>query len=176
MLIIVTGTIGIGKTTICQKVIKTAESQGYSCGGIVTYKAPDKSIIIKDIQTGKSVTLASMEKIYQGPHTGKYYFNPEAINFGIRAIDRGRRSAILVVDEIGHLELNGEGFINAIEIIRGRGFNNCITVIRNGLLSAFLPRLDGAPLIFEASVNNRDQLPEEIGLKLNCANTEEKGN
>ena len=48
--------------------------------------------------------------MYHGPRTAKYFFNPQGIDFGTRAIDRGISSTILLVEEIGHLELRGEGF------------------------------------------------------------------
>jgi len=66
--IIVTGTVGIGKTTVCEKVIQMAKSRGYSCGGIFTPKVPDESIIIVDVQTGERETLASIDNTFQGPH------------------------------------------------------------------------------------------------------------
>lgn len=105
MVIIVTGTTGIGKTTVCQKLIETVRNQGYTCGGILTYKAEDGGIIIEDIQSGENETPASINDVYQGPRTAKYFFKPEGIDFGIRAIDKGISAAILIVDEIGHLEL-----------------------------------------------------------------------
>ena len=167
MLIIITGAIGIGKTTVCRKFIEIAQTQEYCCGGIITYKTPDKGIIIEDIQTGGSEALASITNIYLGPRTKKYFFNPEGIDFGIQAIDKGASLDILLVDEIGHLELQGEGFVNAIELVRAGRVRNCILVIRKELISAFLPRLDTTPLVFEITIDNRNQLPEEIGLILN---------
>lgn len=50
MVIIVTGAIGIGKTTVCEKVMKITKSFGCTCGGILTYKTLDKLIVV-DIQT-----------------------------------------------------------------------------------------------------------------------------
>ncbi len=131
------------------------------------YKAPDKGIIIEDIQTGESENLASITNIYQGPRTKKYFFNPKGIDFGIKAIDKGASSDILLVDEIGHLELEGEGFVKTIELIGDGKVRNCILVIRDELLSAFLPQLGTIPLVFEATINNRNQLPGELSLILN---------
>ena len=162
MVIVVTGAIGIGKTTVCEKVIKIARSQGYSCGGIITCKGQNEDIIIEDVQTGETKVLASTSNIYQGPRTAKYFFNPEGIDFGIHAIDRGTASDILLVDELGHLELRGEGFANVIEQIIGGKVKTCILVIRKELLSAFLPRLGATTSVFEATINNRNQLPGEI--------------
>jgi nucleoside-triphosphatase THEP1 len=166
MVIIVTGAIGIGKTTVCEKVIKIAQSQGYSCGGIITYKTQNEDIIIEDVQTGEIKALASISNVYQGPRTAKYFFNPEGIDFGIQAIDRGTASDILLVDELGPLELSGDGFAKVIEQVATGKVKNCIMVIRKKLLSAFLPQLGATTSVFEATINNRNQLPEEIGLVL----------
>jgi len=173
MVIIVTGAIGIGKTTVCEKVVKIARSQGYSCGGISTCKIQNEDIIIEDVQTGETKALASISNIYQGPRTAKYFFNPEGFDFGIQAIDRGTASDILLVDELGHLELRGEGFAKVIEQIVGGKVKTCILVIRKELLSAFLPQLGATISVFETTINNRNQLPEEIGRMLPRAVTAE---
>ena len=101
--------------------------------------------------------------MYHGPRTAKYSFNPDGIDFGIRSIEKSTSSAILIIDEIGHLELRGEGFAKVPELIKARKVKDCILVIRKELLPAFLSQLDAAPLIFETTMNNRNQLPQEIG-------------
>lgn len=166
MVIIVTGAIGIGKTTVCQKVIKITKSLGCTCGGILTYKDADKSIIIEDIQSGEKEALANINNIYKGPHVGKYFFNPAGIEFGIRAIDRGSSSDILFVDELGYLELRGGGFVEILKLIKAEKVKDSILVIRKELLSAFSARLGSRPLILETTSNNRNELPEKICLLL----------
>ena len=161
MNIIVTGVVGIGKTTVCEKVIHMAKSLGYSCGGILTPKSKE-GIIIVDVQTGERKVLASINNIYQGPHIGKYFFNPDAIEFGTRAIDRGISSDILCVDEVGYLELKGEGFIKILELIRAGKVKNSILVVRKELLPAFSARLGSNLLIVETNIYNRNQLPQKI--------------
>ena len=166
MVIVVTGAVGVGKTTVCEKVIRIARSQGHSCGGVIARKARNEDIIIEDVQTGETRVLASPGDKHEGPRTAKYSFSPEGIEFGIRAIDRGIASDILVVDELGHLELRGEGFTRAIEQIIAGKTKICIVVIRKGLLSSFLPRLGAAASVFETTVENRSQLPGEIARAL----------
>jgi nucleoside-triphosphatase len=166
MVIIVTGAIGIGKTTVCEKVVRIARSQGHSCGGVIARKARNEDIVIEDIQTGETRVLASTGGIYQGPRTAKYSFNPEGIYFGIQAIERGTSSNILLVDELGPLELRGQGFARIMEQIAAGKVKNCIVVIRKELLSAFLPLLGTVTSIFEITSDNRNELPGEIGLVL----------
>ena len=162
MVVIVTGAIGIGKTTVCEEVIKIIRNKGYSCGGIITYKIRNEDIVIEDIRTGTTNHFASTQNIYTGPRTEKYCFNPEGIEFGIQAIEKGISSDVLVVDEIGQLELSGEGFTNVIEQINSCKIKNCILVIRKTLLSDFLPHLGAETLVFETTLDNRNQLPMEI--------------
>ena len=162
MVIIVTGAIGIGKTTVCRKLVEILRSEGYTCGGILTFKTADKSIIIEDIQSGERETLASINRVYHGPHTARYSFNPTGIAFGIQAIDKGTSASILIVDEIGHLELRAEGFVNTLELIKANTVKDSILVIRKELLPAFLPQLPAVPSIFETTIDSRNQLPQEI--------------
>lgn len=162
MVIVVTGDVGVGKTTVCRKLIAIAKNRGYDCGGILTDKAPDKGIIIEDIGSGKTERLASVEDIYDGPSTLKHHFNSEGIEFGIGAIERAVSATILVVDEIGHLESRGEGFTRVLELIEAGGVRNCVIVIRSELLAAFMVWLPTA-LVFNITIDNREQLPDEIG-------------
>ena len=166
MIIVVTGDIGIGKTTVCRKLIEILRNEGHTCGGILTYKTADKVIIIEDIQSGEKEVLASIKNVYLGPRTPKYFFNPKAIEFGIRAIDRGSSSDILFGDEIGYLELRGGGFIEILELIKAEKVKDSILVIRKELHSAFSARLGSRPLILETTSNNRNELPEKICLLL----------
>ncbi|MFC2006989.1 nucleoside-triphosphatase [Chloroflexota bacterium] len=175
MVIIVTGAIGVGKTTVCRKLIQAARSRGYTCGGILTCKAADKSIIVEDIQSGEKETLASISDEYDGPQTARYFFDPDGIDFGLQAIDKGTSAEIFLVDEIGPLELRGEAFVSVIELIRTGKVRNCILVIRENLLAAFLPRLNTEPVIFQTTLDNRSRLPGEIETLLvkNLVNNEE---
>lgn len=162
MVIIVTGEIGIGKTTVCHKALKMLQSAGYTCGGTLTHKAVDGSLTVLDIQTGEEKTLASTSDTYGGPRTRKYFFSVEGIDFGVRAIERGIASDVLFVDEIGHLELNGEGFAKSLELIKTQKARNCVLVIRKELLHAFLARLGNNPSVFETTISTRDELPSKI--------------
>lgn len=168
MNIVVTGKVGIGKTTVCQKVVNIARSHGYSCGGILTYKDLEKGIIVIDIQTEEREALASINNVYDGARVGKYFFNPAGIEFGIRAIERGISSDILFVDEIGYLESRGGGFVKPLDLIGTGKVKNSILVIRQELLSVFSPRLGTESLILETTSNNRNQLPKKICSLLSC--------
>jgi len=130
----------------------------------VTYKTVDNDIIVEDIKTGDRETLASSSTVYEGPRTPRYSFSPKGIDFGNRAIERGAGAELLVIDEIGQLELRQEGLTRALDLVRAE--RPCVLVIRRELLDAYLPLLPAEPLVFETTASNRDRLPEEIASAL----------
>jgi len=163
LVIIITGALGVGKTEVCRKLIEVVRRQGHACSGVLTYKSADESLVIEDVQTGKRETLASINDIYHGPRTPKYFFNPAGITLGLRAIDNAASSTIMLVDELGHLELRGEGFAQVLELVWTGKSKTYVLVIRSELLPRFLPKLPLKYLTFEVTISNRDKLPKEIG-------------
>ncbi len=161
MLLIVTGNIGIGKSTICRKIVDIARVQGWGCGGIITLKTPEGNIIVENLQNNERMVLASPDRLYEGPQVGKYYFSPEGIAFGRDAITSGNGLPLVIIDEIGPLELRGEGFTNAIRLVSEK-ISNYIVVIRKQLLSPFILLFDDIPLVIETTIYNRDILHLEI--------------
>jgi nucleoside-triphosphatase THEP1 len=146
--------------------LRALQHAGYTCGGILTYKADDESRAVLDVCTGESRAFASTKDIYGGPHFGRYFFSPEGIEFGLKAIEEGVASDVLFVDEIGYLELSGGGFAKALELVKSPKAKNSILVIREQLLSAFLGRMSEKPSVFKVTVGNRNEVVEKIYLSL----------
>ena len=166
MNVILSGRVGIGKTTVCRKILTLARKKGYRCGGILTPKITNgdavTGIAIIDIQTREKETLASVESIYDGPRVGRYYFNSLGIEFGKKAIRNGASSDILLIDEIGYLELRGEGFAFVPALIQTGKLTSSILVIRQELLTDFKNQFNMALPVFEVNLNNRNGLPKRI--------------
>jgi len=163
MFIIVTGVIGVGKSTVCQKLIQIIRNNGLVCGGILTFKSAEGSIIIEDIQSGKKASLAEInDGAFDGPRTARYFFNHNGIDFGIQALYKAVSADVLVIDEIGQLELRDEGLVAALDIIESGRFKSCVLVIRKALLPFYLPQFSTSPRVFETTAENRNELPQEI--------------
>ena len=91
MFIIITGAIGVGKSTICRKLIQIIQTNGLICEGILTFKSAEGDIIIEDIRSGKKAPLAKINNgASDGPRTTRYLFNQSGINFGIQALHKDR--------------------------------------------------------------------------------------
>ncbi|MCK4920583.1 MAG: hypothetical protein KAS71_06020 [Bacteroidales bacterium] len=70
----------------------------------------NKDFILKDLSTEKETHLASRLELPGYFNFGKFYFNPTAIKKGNKIIQKAidSQSKILIIDEIGPLELSEE--------------------------------------------------------------------
>jgi len=114
--ILITGNPGVGKTTLIQSIISKLS---ISAGGFYTAEVRDESgkrwgfkIVSLD---GREDVLASVEVI-SDHKVSKYGVNVAAIDrIGVRAIrDALDRSDIVVIDEIGRMELASKQFRDVV--------------------------------------------------------------
>jgi nucleoside-triphosphatase THEP1 len=163
MFIIITGEVGIGKSTVCRRTLHLLRDVEDRCGGVITCKDGNGKIIAEDVLTQTRMALASRNGDYQGPRLGAYHFNPAGLAFGVDALNKGAALPLFVVDEIGPLEVSGKGFANAVALINGRKSGSCLAVIRVDSLHLFLPWFDELPLIYVVTLENHNDIPLEIG-------------
>jgi len=115
----VTGSPGIGKTTILLKTAEALEKKGYKIGGMLSQEAREKEarvgFEIIDIETKRRGWLAHMRQS-NGPQIGKYRVNlADLESIGALAIRNAVVSAqIIIIDEIGPMELHSSAFKEAV--------------------------------------------------------------
>ena len=88
---------------------------------------------IQNIQTGKTLPLASRGFIENWNKTGNFYFNPEAILFGNKILtDPGLiKNDLIVLDEIGPFELDGKIWADSVSHLIITSDCPMILVVRN---------------------------------------------
>jgi len=117
--IFVTGRPGVGKTTLIFKVSNELKARGLNVGGIVTLEVRSGGVRvgfkIVDIQSGAEARLASVSSAV-GPRVGKYLVHVENLDaFAVTSILRALEQCdLVVVDEIGPMELKSQKFIDAV--------------------------------------------------------------
>jgi len=165
MIIILSGEIGIGKSSVCRRVVEDATRLGITCGGIVTTKTPAGDITVSDIASGEQRLLAEQRCRPDRPNAGRYYFDPSAVAFGVAAIERGNAAELLLVDELGYLEIHGGGFASVISLISARD-KPSLVVIRKALLPAFIPGFFPVSPVVTVTLENRDFITPQVMAQL----------
>ncbi|MBO3833433.1 MAG: NTPase [Candidatus Brockarchaeota archaeon] len=173
MKILVTGRPGIGKTTLVSRLAQMLKDRGVSVGGMITYETREKEVrtgfLVEDLKTGLKGLMASVN-YSSGPRVGKYVVNlAEIERVGVKAItDAVERDEVVIIDEIGPMELYSESFRKAVS----EAFASAKSVVatihyrasQNPFCRTILSREDVST--FVVNVENRDVLPKTILDKL----------
>ena len=161
-IILISGGRGVGKTTVCQRTVAQAREAGYECGGILTVQtdAPDERTVI-DVRSGERRPLTTPEG---GVGIGKFHFSSDTLDWGAEALTQAAPCDLLVVDEIGPLEIEQrEGWVVALDLLRMGQFEIALVVVRPELVHAVQMQLPASvPTVISVTEENRDQLPEEL--------------
>jgi nucleoside-triphosphatase THEP1 len=166
---LLTGKIGVGKTVVCEKIVEKAQKMRVNCCGIVTQKVEEKgkniALLVKDLSTGESRIMAygkSMDRqeIPDGIHFCNWVFDENTIEFAEKAIRK--KGDLLIIDEIGYLEVEGKGINNAISAFKSPKNKNAILVVRNELEDYFSNLIDCDFKLIEVNKKNRRKLPQII--------------
>lgn len=130
-IIVITGNIHSGKTTFLQKQILGRED----VEGILTPKINGKRYF-QNIATQEIFEMEDETKTQDSICIGKYFFNKYSFNNANDIIKKSIKSNYIVIDEIGPLELNGEGLYSAfIEVLHNiNESQKIILVIRESIL------------------------------------------
>ena len=155
--IIITGEIGSGKTTLISGISSLLKELGIKTGGIIApaiYEQENKTgYNIIDESTGCKMQLSQIEEIDGVPRVGRYFFIPEALDFGRNAlsVERNLKSQIVLIDEIGAWELQGQGWATSLnELIINYEMPLIITVRKSFVNLVIENWMLQNPLVIEA--------------------------
>jgi nucleoside-triphosphatase len=139
-LIIVTGPSGLGKTRWCLGLAERATALGIKAVGLVSPAVFEDTkkvgIDLLNLSSGVRRHLAVHRgESGIGPTTTYWQFDEEAFNWGNLILEQLGTSQLLILDELGPLELKrGAGLTNGIGLITGRRYRLACVVVRPSLL------------------------------------------
>lgn len=159
--ILLTGERGIGKSTVCHETVALAQAQGYRCGGLLTLSCGDGHRDLLDLRSGDAQRLTVESDADPAVTQGRFRFVPETLRWGEAALASAVPCNLLVVDEIGPLEVErGEGWASAFDVLKGGGFRLALVVVRPELVAQVQLRLpSSAAVVLAVTRENRDRLP-----------------
>ncbi len=165
MNLIVTGRVQSGKTTWCAEYSRWLVAQNFTVGGVLCPEVRNNGIRIGydliDVRTKRTVTFGRLasDAGFPGEPVGDYRISYRGLEFARRAIRAALDSScdMVIIDEVGHLELAGKGIIESA-LTACRQAANTTIVVRKALLAAFLEsfQLTNPRLIFNIKDLERD--------------------
>jgi len=167
-IMLLAGQRGVGKTTVCQRLVEIASRRGYRLAGVLTPGLFDQSgakvgFEAVDAGSGERRVLARANSHLGGPRIGRYSFDLTSLNWASDLLQRALAEGcdLLIVDEIGPLELErGEGLLAILRHLQGEIKCHALLVVRSELLNDLRRHLPEAELRYRTvTPQNRDILP-----------------
>ena len=148
MRLLVVGEPGSGKTSWCREHIDQRRKSGSSVGGVLSPAIEKQGQRVGsnalDLLTGQEVPFARLSPYRSfkgGEVVGDYTISRDGILFACGAIRRAveSRCGLVVIDEVGPLELSGKGLRPAVELALASPVSVLI-VVRSSLKEALQRR------------------------------------
>lgn len=164
MRIAITGSPGVGKSTVLRNVLKQLTcTYGGMVSADIRVNGERVGFEIRDIATGKQGILAHREG--RGPRLGKYHVNIEDLNnMGVSAIKNAMSSELVVIDEIGPMELKSPEFIKAVEEVLNSG-KSMLVVLHQKSVHQIAERIRKEFEVYTVTPENRESIVAEIAGK-----------
>ncbi len=138
MRILFLGKKGSGKSSLLATLFKNGD-----CGGIICPSVFEEGTLLgKDainLITGERCVFCRIKEraTFEGTETRNYIVSREGIEFCIQALEQAREKWLIIIDEVGPLELAGEGLYEITkEILESE--RNVVVVVREELEEEFL--------------------------------------
>ncbi|MBI3840879.1 MAG: NTPase [Thaumarchaeota archaeon] len=164
----ITGPPGVGKSTVVSKVVLRLKSAGIIVGGCTSAQrrrgGSRTGFEIRDLTDGKNAELASLDGKL-GPKVGRYRVNLRALaDVGAESL-RGAaaRSEVIIIDEVGPLELVSPEFRRGVKACVDSG-KPILAVVHERLDDELLNELRSkASETYALTVENREEAAERLG-------------
>ncbi|MBI4061997.1 MAG: DUF2478 domain-containing protein [Elusimicrobia bacterium] len=170
-LYLIAGDKAQGKTTLALAAADALRARGLSVAGIAApglwKDGQREGFDIIDLQDGRRLPLCRR----QAPaawteRTGPYRFSPEGLALGRRAL--GADADVLIVDEVGPLELSGGGWAAGLDRLASARFGPMLWVARTGLIGEIAGRWS-RPLRTWAPSSAVDDVAEALAVAARAA-------
>lgn len=162
--LVVTGDRRSGKTTACGEAVERARLLGLDCAGLLSPARLESGKRIGsdvlDVRTGERRHLTNLVPDASGRRF-RHRFDPAGLAWGNERLGHACPAELLVVDELGPLELRfHQGWTSGLDILRPGAFGLAIVVVRPALLGNLLVTLRAqfGPLEGLATVLGPDEL------------------
>ncbi len=136
--VLITGEIGAGKTRTAELIAAELVKRRIPVGGVLSPRIMrgDETVgyTVRDLSTGEERPFAGREP--PGVPVGRFFVSEGGLEFARGAITRAARNArVVIIDEVGRLELAGTGLADAVRIALA-GHALPVLLVRTDFLAA----------------------------------------
>jgi nucleoside-triphosphatase THEP1 len=152
-----------GKTDFAVQLAKKFKVAGFSVGGFFSVagnfenKVP-QAYDLHFLSNAEGIPLCSVVEISEAPKIGKFYFNNSAVERGNSEICSSNAN-FLFVDEVGRLELLGNGWFSGISNIEPKVDQQIFWIVRKDFVSEIKKKFPQYTFI---DVDIQKESPDEI--------------
>ena len=155
MILVLTGPVHSGKTTFLKRLLPDLEALRLPVSGYLSLLVKDKGETagydLFDIKKGKSIPFLRTEGESGWQTVGPYFFLPPGLEAAAAAILGQKPGEILIIDEVGPMELAGRGVWPALSEVLSGPWLDCLLVVRKPLLDDLRDCLGKTPVrVFDA--------------------------
>jgi nucleoside-triphosphatase THEP1 len=139
-IVIITGEIHQGKSSFAKVITDRLQEQKIKVGGFLSIGLNENGkrtgFNFLDLESSEQTELCSDKKDDNRIRFGQYFFNNETISRGLKILSPNQVSdkQLIVIDEIGPLELNDGGWNDAIEKLTESTTTPQLWVVRKSIL------------------------------------------
>ena len=146
MIYILTGPVHSGKTSFLKRVSRDLQERGRKVAGFLSVSIWNDDVCtgydLHDLSTGESHPFIRKIGDDTWQRIGDYFFIPSTLERAEDVLQKTRDTDLLVVDEVGPLELSGKGLWPALKDVIDRSSINCLLVVRENILENVLKTLE----------------------------------
>ena len=144
MITILTGPVGAGKTTFLKALVDRLRALGRPPDGYLSERAgdglPAPGYDLLDLRSGRRMPFLRKAGRASGLRTGAFDVLPGGLAAAADIIARSDPSRLLIIDELGRLELGGGGVWPAAVPVFADVRRSCLVVVRDALMEDYQKR------------------------------------
>ncbi len=167
--ILITGDKRNGKTQTAKKLRKLLQSRGIAIGGVlsdrITNNGETTGYDLINISTGKRMPFLKKSEASLNNRIGRFEIDTATLRKGKQILNSSNllMHDVVVIDEVGKLELKGKGWAQAIEEIMEINILPVIITVRTDFADDVVEKFGiNNPFIFNVSNSNSLQIAKKI--------------
>ena len=167
-IIIITGQKNAGKTRLCLRLVEILHQQNRQVSGLISpslYQAGKKiGILVQDIASGNQKQLAIYDPGWDPQVPSRLWrFDTQVVEWGNQRLKSAVNIDVLMIDELGYLELEeNRGWTAGLDLLGSNNFHCAVVVVRPDLLE--IARLRWQPHAFVTVKQDSDR--DTLALKV----------